>query len=320
MRQLSRRRNAAECTGIPNSGTGLLSTFYDRSMTIALTGTTGGIGGAVLAKLPGRHVLIGRDASTLPSGHDARQAAYGEPQMAEALTGVDTLFFVSGRESATRLHEHYNVVTSAITAGVERIVYLSFLGATADSIFTLGRQHYYTEQAIRDSGLKFTFLRDSFYQDYLVHMVGADGVIRGPGGTGRISAVSRDDVAEVAAEVLRHAADVGQGNDSKHDGVTYDVTGPEARSLAEFASELQAASGRPVSYYDETEAEAYASRAQYNAPAFEVEGWVTSYQSFAAGEMSHVSGDVERVIGRPPVSYAEFLKANPESHAELGSN
>jgi NAD(P)H dehydrogenase (quinone) len=302
------------------SGTRGLPTFYDRSMTIALTGTTGGIGGAVLAKLPGKHVLIGRDASKLPSGHHSRQAAYGDPGMAEALTDVTTLFFVSGRESATRLHEHYEVVTAAITAGVERIVYLSFLGAEPDSIFTLGRQHYFTEQAIRDSGLKFTFLRDSFYQDYLVHMVGPDGVIRGPGGTGKISVVARDDVAEVAAAVLRHAADVGPRNDSKHDGQTYDVTGPEALTLAECAAELQAASGHPVSFYDETEAEAYASRAKYNAPAFEVEGWVTSYQSFAAGEMSAVSGDVERVIGRPPVSYAQFLKANPESMSELGSN
>jgi NAD(P)H dehydrogenase (quinone) len=283
-------------------------------MTIALTGTTGGIGGAVLAKLEGSHVLIGRDASTLPAGHDARRAAYGDPEMGAALRGVDTLFFVSGRESATRLDEHLAVVEAAVGAGVERIVYLSFLGATADSIFTLGRQHFFTEQAIRASGLRFTFLRDSFYQDYLLGMIGPDGVIRGPGGTGRISAVARNDVAEVAAEVLRSPAS------GVHDGASYDVTGPEALTLAEFAAEIQTAAGIAVSFYDETEDEAYASRAKYDAPAFEVEGWVTSYQSFAAGEMSVVSGDVERVIGRPPISFAEFLKANPESYAHLGSN
>jgi NAD(P)H dehydrogenase (quinone) len=288
-------------------------TSYDRSMTLALTGTTGGIGGAVLQKLGGSHVVIGRDASKLPSGHDSRQAAYGEPAMTDALTGVDTLFLVSGRESATRLDEQLGVVDSAVKAGVGRIVYLSFLGATADSIFTLGRQHYFTEQAIRRSGLEFTFLRDSFYQDYLLYMVGPDGIIRGPGGTGGISAVARDDVAEVAAQVLR-VADTGE-----HDGASYDVTGPEALTLAEFAAEIEAASGSPVSFYDETEEEAYASRAKYNAPAFEVEGWVTSYQSFAAGEMSAISGDVERVVGRPPVSFEHFLLANPGSYAHLGA-
>ncbi|HEX4443147.1 MAG TPA: NAD(P)H-binding protein [Galbitalea sp.] len=282
-------------------------------MTIALTGSTGGIGGAVLAKLGGSRVLIGRDASKLEPGHDARQAAYGEPAMVAALSDVDTLFFVSGRESATRLDEHLAVVDAAVDAGVERIVYLSFLGATADSIFTLGRQHYFTEQAIRQSGLKFTFLRDSFYQDYLLYMVGSDSVIRGPGGTGRISAVARDDVAAVAAEVLRSASS------GRHDGASYDVTGPEALTLAEFAALISTASGTTVTFHDETEAEAYASRAQYNAPAFEVEGWVTSYQSFAAGEMSKVSGDVERVIGRPPIRFEEFLARNPDSYAGLAT-
>jgi NAD(P)H dehydrogenase (quinone) len=295
------------------------STSYDRSMTIALTGTTGGIGGAVLQKLGGSHVLIGRDASKLAAGHDAREAAYGEPRMTAALEGVDTLFMVSGRESATRLGEHLSVVDAAVEAGVRRIVYLSFLGATPDSIFTLGRQHFFTEQAIRDAGVEFTFLRDSFYQDYLLYMVGEDGAIRGPAGDGRISAVARDDVAEVAATVLRAAAEADRDR-SAHDGETYDVTGPEALTLTEVAALIESASGHRVRFENETEAEAYLSRAKYDAPAFEVEGWVTSYQSFGAGEMSAVSGDVEKLIGRPPMSFAEFLSSNPESYANLTAN
>lgn len=280
-------------------------------MTIALTGTTGGIGGAVLQKLGGSHVLIGRDAAVLADGHEHREAAYGQARMTAALAGVDTLFFVSGRESATRLDEHLAVVDSAVSAGVERIVYLSFLGAAPDSTFTLGRHHYFTEQAIRDTGIAFTFLRDSLYQDYLPFMTGEDGVIRGPAGEGRLSAVARDDVAEVAAQVLRAAGD------GTHDGVAYDVTGPEALTLAEVATQLQAASGRPVSFHDETEAEAYDSRSRFNAPPFEVEGWVTSYQSIGAGEMARVSDDVERVIGRPASTFRQFLAAHPESYAHL---
>ena len=282
-------------------------------MTIALTGASGGVGGAVLHKLEGSPILIGRTASQLPDGYEHREAAYGDKAMESALAGVDTLFFVSGRESATRLDEHLSVVDAAASAGVQRIVYLSFLGAAADSTFTLARHHYFTEEAIRRSGMTFTCLRDSLYQDYLPMMMGADGVIRGPAGTGRLSAVARDDVAEVAAEVLRSAVD------GVHDGATYDVTGPEALTLAEVAGEIAAASGKSVSFFDETEEEAYASRAKFNAPAFEVEGWVTSYQSIAAGEMSGVSRDVELVIGRPPMAFAEFLAAHPESLAHLGT-
>jgi NAD(P)H dehydrogenase (quinone) len=282
-------------------------------MTIALTGTTGAVGAAVLEKLdadPASVVLIGRDASTLPTGFEHRQATYGDgAAMTAALEGVDTLFFVSGRESATRLDEHRSVVQSAVDAGIHRIVYLSFLGAAPDSTFTLGRHHWYTEQAIRESGLAFTFLRDSLYQDYLPFMMGEDGVIRGPAGDGRLSAVARDDVAEVAATIL--------GSGDAHDGSSYDVTGPEALTLTEIAGQIQDVAGVPVSFHNETEEEAYASRARFNAPAFEVEGWVTSYQSIGVGEMALVSDDVEKVIGRPASSFREFLAAHPESYAHL---
>jgi NAD(P)H dehydrogenase (quinone) len=280
-------------------------------MTIALTGTSGGVGAAVLSKLGGAPILIGRDASKLAAGREHRIAAYGDSAMTAALGGVDTLFFVSGRESATRLDEHLSVVDAAVEAGVQRVVYLSFLGAAPDCTFTLGRHHYFTELAIRESGLAFTFLRDSLYQDYLPFMTGADGVIRGPAGDGRLSAVARDDVAEVAAQVLRSAGD------GVHDGATYDVTGPEALTLTQVAELIASASGRPVSFHNETEDEAYASRARYNAPAFEVEGWVTSYQSIGVGEMAHLSDDVERVTGRKPGTFAQFLQTHPESYAHL---
>jgi NAD(P)H dehydrogenase (quinone) len=288
-------------------------------MTIALTGTTGLVGAAVLEQLGGSPVLIGRDASKLAPGFEVRAAAYGDPAMTDALVGVDTLFLVSGRESATRRAEHLATVSSAAAAGVRRIVYLSFLGAAPDSTFTLGRDHYFTEVAIRERGIAFTFLRDSLYQDYLPFMTGEDGVIRGPAGTGRLSAVARDDVAELAAVVLRES-DGGAADHTRHDGVAYAVTGPEALTLAEVAEQLTVASGRPVSFHDETEVEAYESRARYNAPAFEVEGWVTSYQSVGVGEMSEVSGDVERILGRPPISFAEFLSTHPESYAHLVAN
>jgi NAD(P)H dehydrogenase (quinone) len=304
----------------PKSGLWIpgVQTSYAGPMTIALTGTSGGIGGAVLEKLSGKLggsvILIGRDATKLAPGFEHREAIYGDGNaMTAALRGVDTLFFVSGRESETRVAEHLSVVRSAVDAGVGRIVYLSFLGAAPDATFTLGRHHYFTEEAIRATGLNYTFLRDSLYQDYLPFMTGEDGVMRGPAGDGRLSAVARDDVAEVAATILR------AGDDGAHDGRTYDITGPEALTLTEVAEQLSKASGKTVTFHNETSEEAYESRAKYNAPAFEVEGWVTSYESIGVGEMSEVSGDVERVLGRPPRSFAEFLAAHPTSYAHIGA-
>jgi uncharacterized protein YbjT (DUF2867 family) len=144
----------------------------------------------------------------------------------------------------------------------------------------------------------FTFLRDNLYLDFVPGFVGEDGVIRGPAGDGRVAAVSRDDVADVAAAVL-----VSDG----HSGMTYDLTGPTAFTLTEAAALVSEAWGRPVRYEPETLDEAYRSREGYGAPAWEVAGWVTSYAAIASGELSDVSSAVEDITGHPPISLADHL-------------
>jgi uncharacterized protein YbjT (DUF2867 family) len=190
-------------------------------------------------------------------------------------------------------------------------VYLSFAGAAPDATFTFARDHWHTEQYVRGTGLRFAFLRDNLYLRAFTLFAGKDGVIKGPAGDGRAAGVSQDDVADVAAAVLQTDA---------YDGGTYDVTGPEAFTMDEAAAELSRASGRTVTYVPETEEEAYASRSGYGAPAFEVAGWVTSYQAIATGELSHVSDTVERVAGHPPQSFAEYLRVNPWTYDHLANN
>jgi NAD(P)H dehydrogenase (quinone) len=229
--------------------------------------------------------------------------------MRRALDGADTLFLVSGRESADRLVEHRSAVDAAVAAGVGRIVYLSFLSAAPDCTFTFGRDHWHTEQRIRqhsaEQGVRFTFLRDSFYAALLPALVDGEGVIRGPAGDGRVSAVTHDDVADVAVAVL---LDGHGAKTSSHDGETYAVTGPEAITLTEAAEQISAATGRQVRYQPETVEEAYASRAHYGAPDFEVAGWVTSYLAIANGELEAVSDTVPRLTGHSAQSFAEYLR------------
>ena len=66
--------------------------------------------------------------------------------------------------------------------GCERVVYTSFFGAGPECTFTFGRDHWHTEQRIRDSGLRHTFLRDNLYIDFLPLLAGRR---RGHPGTGR---------------------------------------------------------------------------------------------------------------------------------------
>jgi uncharacterized protein YbjT (DUF2867 family) len=277
---------------------------------IAVTGATGALGGRVARRLAGAGVtqrLVVRDPARAPqlAGAGVVAARYGDTgALRSALGGVDTLFLVSASESLDRVALHTATVDAAVAAGVRRIVYTSFLGAAPDCTFTFGRDHWHTEQHIRGTGLPFTFLRDSLYLDFVPMMAGADGVIRGPAGEGRVAAVARDDIADVATAVL-----LGDG----HAGRTYDLTGPRAFTFAEAAEELSRAAGREVRYHPETLDEAYASRSSYGAPDWEVAGWVTTYAAIGGGELDVVTGDVARLAGHPPIGLADFLAANPAS-------
>jgi NAD(P)H dehydrogenase (quinone) len=286
---------------------------------VVVTGVTGGLGGRVARRLAERGVgqrLVARDPGRAPELAGAEVAAAGyddRDSLRRAFAGAHTLLMVSASEDPDRLRLHANVVGAAADAGVERVVYTSFFGAAPDCSFTFGRDHWHTEELIRGGGLRFTMLRDNLYLDFLSLMVGADGVIRGPAADGRVAAVARDDIADVAVAVLLADGD-------RHDGRSYDLTGPEALTMAEVAERLSELAGRTITYHPETLEEAYASRASYGAPDWEVDGWVTTYVAIAKGQLEAVSGDVAAVAGHPPMGLDDFLRRNPDSLRHLTSD
>jgi uncharacterized protein YbjT (DUF2867 family) len=217
-----------------------------------------------------------------------------------ALDGADTVFMVSGAESADRMDHHRAFLDAAADAGVGHVVYTSFYGAAPDATFTLARDHWATEEYLRTKGLTFTSLRDNLYADFLPHLVGDDGVIRGPGGDGRASVVAQVDIADAAVAVLREPAAFA--------GRVFDLTGPEDLSFGEMAAIITRETGRVVRFENETVEQAYASRERYGVPGWQMDAWVSTYTAVAAGELAGVSGAVEELTGRPPTSFAALLK------------
>ena len=278
---------------------------------VAVTGATGAVGGRVAGLLARRGVaqrLVVRDAGRAPRlpGVEVRQIpGYGAgAEVRAALDGVDTLFLVPAQESADRVEQHLTAVDAAVAAGVRRIVYLSFVDARPDATFTLARHHWATEERIRASGVAWTFPRMNLYLDFLPSMVSPEGVIEGPAGGGRAAMVTRADVADVAAALL---------TSDGHDGRTYDVTGPEAPTLAGAAEGMSRLSGRRIVFRDQTVEEAYASRASYGAPDWQLEAWVTTYLAIAKGDTAGVTDTVPRLAGHPATSLDDHLRAHPEA-------
>jgi uncharacterized protein YbjT (DUF2867 family) len=296
-----------------------------------------------LAKLGLSQRLIVRDpgrAPVFPHAEIIRASSYGDAAaMQQALTGVDTLFLVSARDRFgvnrmnaingtvpspyDRMQQQRTAVDAAVFAGVQRIVYLSFIKAAPDSTFILAHDHFHTEQHIKASGIPYTLLRTGLYTDNVPQCVSADYTIRAPAGEGRAAWVTRDDIADVAAAVL-----TGSG----HAGRVYDVTGPEALTMEETAERLSAAVKRKIVYRPQTAEEARATRSTSRLEKFEaerraltghglddyeVEVFVTHFLQIALGDLADVSRTVPDLTGHPAQSLAEYLRLHPESFRHI---
>jgi NAD(P)H dehydrogenase (quinone) len=279
---------------------------------LAITGSTGAVGGRVARALSddlrNDLRLVVRDPSRAPDlDTEVRVCDYADHAAAvAALQGVTTLFMVSAAEAVDRRDQHRTFARAAADAGVSHIVYTSFAGAAPDATFTLGRDHWDAEQAIRETGMTFTFLRDNFYSDLLPYFADPEGVIRGPAGEGRVAAVGRADVADVATAVLRDPA--------AHADATYVLTGPEAVTMAELAARAGAVLGRELRFEDETVEDAYASRkAAYGAEDWQLDAWVSTYTAIKDGSCAEVTGDVELVSGHPARTLEEALRESREA-------
>lgn len=281
-------------------------------MKIAITGSSGHIGGMVARHLSARGlplILPLRNPAKAPDlpACEARPFAYGDFELArQALSGVDVLFMVSAAESPTREQEHLTLVRAAAAAGVQHLVYLSFAGASASSTFTLARTHAATEAAIQQTAMRYTFLRDNFYSEMMATIANADGIIAGPAGDGRVACVSQQDVAQAAANIL---AAIASGDD-RHHNCSYTLTGSEALTFADIAAVLTDITGKPHRYHNQTLDEAYASRERDypDTPAWQIEAWVSTYTAIAGGELATVSDDLPQLLGRAPRRFAEVVR------------
>ena len=274
---------------------------------LAVTGSTGRLGSRVasgLSQLGVDQRLVVRNpakAPSLPGTHVTTAEYEDRAAVRTALTGAHTVFMVSAAETADRVQQHLTFIDAAVDVGVQRIVYVSFFGASPTASFTLARDHWATEEHLRSVGIAHTILRDNIYADFTPHFLGTDGDIRGPAGDGRVALVAQADVAELAIAVLT--------SDGAYDGRTLNLTGPTALTMTKIAAILSDHLGQTVRYIPETIEEAYASRALYGAPPWQVDAWVSTYTAIAVGELAAVSGDIPEVTGHPALSVEQALAA-----------
>jgi NAD(P)H dehydrogenase (quinone) len=278
---------------------------------IAVTGATGHLGQLTVQALLDRGtpaseiVALVRDpqkaANLAARGVQVRQADYTQPDtLNTALQGIDKLLLISSNDVADRATPQKNVVEAARRAGVRLVAYTSILHADT-SAMRLATDHKNTENAIRETGLPFVFLRNGWYlENYNPAQAAEHGAVAGSAGGGRVSAAARADYAEAAAVVLMQAG---------HENRVYELGGDEAFTLSELAAEVQTQSGKPVRYQNMPEADYAAMLKGFGLPAPLAEKLADADSRLAQGELHTESGDLRRLIGRPTTTLAEGVRA-----------
>jgi NAD(P)H dehydrogenase (quinone) len=274
---------------------------------ILVTGATGKIGSCIARCLErfGKELrLLARDPSKLSDFPNAQKVKgdYADVQSLDrGFIGVSSAFIVSSyAEPGERARLHRNAFQAAQRAGVGHLIYLSTLGASPNSRFPMSRDHYESERFLKATGVPHTILQDSFYSELAVQMFNEDGVMKGPGGDGKVSWVGREEIAEAAAKLL--------AGDEPLLG-TFPLTGPSALSLSDTAALLSTLKHRTLRYEDELVDAAKDWRSKLGVPAWEVETWVGSYEAIAAGEFETVDPALAAILGRPVSDLKTYLSA-----------
>jgi uncharacterized protein YbjT (DUF2867 family) len=267
---------------------------------IVVTGATGNVGRELVRLLAaaGKAVTaVSRTPAALPGGVAHHRADLTDPAtLAPALTGADALFL----EVLPHAHEPEALVGFAKAAGVRRVVLLSSQGAgTRPGTYA---QPVRYEDALRGSGLEWTILRPGGFDSNALawaESIRGDLTAAAPfAGTG-LPFIDPADIAEVAAAALR---------EDGHTGRTYVLTGPAATTPRERAAALGAALGAPVHFTEQTRDEAHAEMLRF-MPAEVAAGTLELIGAPTAAEQA-VSPDVERVLGRPPRTFADWAARN----------
>ncbi|QUL57802.1 NmrA family NAD(P)-binding protein [Paenibacillus tritici] len=259
-------------------------------MTIMITGATGQLGILImeylLERIPAGQMIAGvrkleQAAPLQEQGIGVRVADYDVPEsLNEAFDGITRLLLISSShtDDNVRLAQHKRVIDAAVQSGVGHILYTGFAFSQRrsdpgkpDNVHTL------TEQAIMESGLEYTFLRNALYIDFvgvlgLKEALSSGELITAPG-EWRFNSVGRRDLALAAT-----AAVLGEDGAGNH---IYELTAPQTWDFDDLAEVLTEVAGKPVVHRQDDG----------------IQHWIYAFMSKL--DTSSTSGDLERLMGRP---------------------
>jgi len=274
---------------------------------ILITGATGHIGSELIAALlPAQaghiRVLTRNPDAVFPDGTEKVVADLGDSDLAPVLDGVHAVFLLTDGLNIAA-HDH-RLIAAALQAGVERIVKLSVRSVGHDATDPITTWHRAGEEAIRDSGIGWTFLRPTALMSNALNwapMIATDQVVHAPFAAGRAAVVDPADIAAVAAASLTQDG---------HNHRAYELTGPEPLSPTDQVAILSQVLGRDLRYAETDPADTTAQMVSYGMPEELAHAIIEMFRSTLKPYNSEPTGDITTVTSRPARSFTDWAQAH----------
>ena len=280
---------------------------------IIVTGANGQLGREVverlLARVPAEQVGVSvRDPEKAQGlkerGVRVRRGDFNDPaSLAHAFEGASQVLIVSSSNSReTAVHQHHTAIDVARKVGTRRILYTSHMGSSPTSPFPPMVDHAATEEALRDSGVAFTALRNGFYATSALMLLGnalQTGELVAPE-DGPVAWTAHSDLAEVAAIVL---------SEEVLDGVTPPLTASETIDLDGIAAIASELAHRPIRRIVVPDAKYRAGLVAHGLPEERADMLLGMFRASRQGEFNRVDPTLARLIGRPPIPLQDVLSA-----------
>ncbi len=276
---------------------------------ICVTGASGTLSSEVIgqleaAKAPLRAAYFSskRAEAARARGINAVIINYNRPEtLRAAFQGCDKLFLL-GPNALNQTQLELNAVEAANAAGVRHIVKQSVMGA-AEEAYSLAKIHRPVEKAIESSGLAWTFLRPSSFMQNAVTFMGetirAESAFFSASGEAKVSHVDVRDIAAVAVQALV---------EPNHEGKAYTLTGPEALTYDEVATELSQVLGRPISHVSLPPSDLRSAMLAEGMPEELADRMLDLERYFREDRASRITNDVKQVTERDPRRFAQYAR------------